>query len=74
MEVDPERSRPKSGREKVVVFIPQKVAARLKGYIRDKGITPEERIFPIGYAAARIIVRNASRQCRVVEYIRGQIP
>ena len=29
---------PKSGREEEVVFIPQKVAERLKEYIRDKGI------------------------------------
>ena len=53
---------PKSGREEEVVFIPQKVADRLRGYIRDNEIGPEERIFPIGYAAARVIVRNAGKR------------
>jgi len=32
---------PKSGNEMELVFIPQKVADRLKEYIRDKGIGPE---------------------------------
>jgi len=44
-----------------LVFIPQKVADRLKEYIRDKGIGPDERIFPITYAAARIIVIKAGK-------------
>jgi integrase/recombinase XerD len=56
---------PKSGREEEVVFIPQKVAERLKGYIRDNGIAPEERVFPISYAAARVIVRNAGKRVGV---------
>ena len=56
---------PKSGREEEVVFIPQKVAERLKAYIREKRIPPEERIFPIGYAAARVIVRNSGRRVGV---------
>jgi integrase/recombinase XerD len=37
---------PKSGKEAEVVFIPQKVADRLKDYIRDIGIGPDQRIFP----------------------------
>jgi integrase/recombinase XerD len=56
---------PKSGREEEVVFIPQKVAERLKAYIRETGIAPEDRIFPIGYAAARVIVRNAGKRVGV---------
>ncbi len=47
---------PKSGKEMELVFIPKKVADRLKEYIRDKGIGPDERIFPITYAAARMVV------------------
>jgi integrase/recombinase XerD len=38
---------------------------RLKAYIRDKGIAPEDRIFPIGYAATRVIVRNAGKRVGV---------
>jgi len=50
---------PKSGKETEVVYLPKKVAERLKKYIRDNGIKSDERIFPITYAAARIIVKKA---------------
>jgi integrase len=50
---------PKSGKESEVVFLPQKVAERLRTYIREKGIKPEARIFPLTYAAARLIVKKA---------------
>jgi len=50
---------PKSGKEAEVAFLPQKVADRLKEYISDNGIEPDDRIFPITYAAARIVVKNA---------------
>ena len=50
---------PKSGQEQEIIFIPQKVADRLKEYIRAKKINPHERIFPICYEAARTIVRKA---------------
>jgi integrase/recombinase XerD len=42
-----------------VVFIPQKVAQRLKDFVREQAIHPDEGIFQIGYAAARVIVREA---------------
>jgi integrase len=50
---------PKSGKEVEVVYIPQKVADRLKDYIRNNQITPEQRIFPITYSGARAMVRKA---------------
>jgi integrase/recombinase XerD len=50
---------PKSRRGQEVVFIPQKLADRLKEYIREKEIKSEERIFPITYAAARAMVKKA---------------
>jgi integrase len=49
---------PKSGKEREHVFIPQKVADRLKEYIRDNGIQPDQRIFPISYEAARTMVKK----------------
>jgi integrase len=52
---------PKSGRAQEVVYIPQKIADRLRDYIRDKGIALHQRIFPITYAAARMIVVKAGR-------------
>ena len=53
---------PKSGREQEFVFIPQKLADRLKDYIRQKGIQPHQRLFPICYEAPK---ENGgkSRQC-----------
>jgi integrase len=50
---------PKSGREAEAVFLPQKVADRLRMYIREKEIKPDNRIFPLTYAAARLIVKKA---------------
>ncbi|UCE56953.1 MAG: site-specific integrase [Desulfobacterales bacterium] len=50
---------PKSGKEQEVIFIPQKVADRLKEYIRVKQINSGGRIFPICYEAARAIVKKA---------------
>jgi integrase/recombinase XerD len=52
---------PKSGKDAEVVFIPRKVADRLMMYIKGKAVEPDHRIFPITYAAARIIVKNAGK-------------
>jgi len=56
---------PKSGRENEVVFIPKKVASRLRDYIRSKNIAPDEKIFPLGYSGARLIVKKAGRMIGV---------
>ena len=50
---------PKSGKEAEIAFLPQKVADRLQKYISDSSIKPDDRIFPITYAAARIVVKKA---------------
>lgn len=50
---------PKSVREAEVVFLPQKVADRLRDYIREKGIKSDSTIFPLTYAATRLIVKKA---------------
>ena len=52
---------PKSGKEREVVYIPQKIADRLKEYITRKGIGPDQRIFPISYTAGREIVNKAGK-------------
>ncbi len=52
-------SEPKSGNEAEVVFIPNRMAVRLNAYIREKSIKSGERIFPITYAAARLVVKKA---------------
>jgi len=56
---------PKSGREQEFIFIPQRLADRLKGYIRHKGIGPDQRIFPITYPAAGAVVKKAGRLIRI---------
>lgn len=50
---------PKSGRDEEIVFIPRKVAERLRTYIAEKMIESGQKIFPITYAAARVMVKKA---------------
>jgi len=52
---------PKSGRDAEIVFIPQKIADRLKEYIRDNNISSYEQIFQIKYAAARMVVKKSGK-------------
>jgi integrase len=52
---------PKSRKETEVVFIPQKVADRLNGYIREKGVQQYKSIFPISYQAARMVVKKTGK-------------
>jgi integrase/recombinase XerD len=54
-------SDPKSGKESEIVFIPQKIADRLREYIQTKRVEPEQRIFPITYNAARVMVNKAGK-------------
>lgn len=52
---------PKSGKQSEVVFIPKKVAERLKDYINSKNLDFNQRIFPIGYTGAREVVKKAGK-------------
>jgi integrase len=56
---------PKSGKEQEIIFIPQKVADRLKEYIRVKGIELNEKIFPICYEAARAMVKKTGDMVQI---------
>jgi len=49
---------PKSGKEAEVVYIPQKIADRLKEYIRTNNIDSDQRIFSLTYGGAREIVKK----------------
>ena len=42
---------PKSGKEHEIVFIPQKVSDRLREYAIHVCHSPNDRVFPITYAA-----------------------
>ncbi|MFC1816194.1 tyrosine-type recombinase/integrase [Thermodesulfobacteriota bacterium] len=52
---------PKSGKEVETVCIPQKLAGRLKEYVRIEKIGLDDRIFPLCYASVRIIVKKAGK-------------
>ncbi len=56
---------PKSGRQSEIVFIPKKVADRLRTYIASENIKNEERVFPLGYTRSREIVKNAGSKIGV---------
>jgi len=56
---------PKSGREHEVVFIPQKVADRLREYAAKRCQTSEDRIFSISYETARMMVAKAGKMVGV---------
>jgi integrase len=51
----------KSGKAQELIFIPQKIADRLKEYIRAKNIEPNKKIFPICYGAAWSMVKKAGK-------------
>jgi integrase len=51
---------PKIGKGVEIVFIPNKVADRLKDYLEARGAAGDQRIFPINYTAARVMVKKAS--------------
>ena len=51
----------KSGKEQELIYIPQKVADRLKEYVRIQRISPKQMIFPICYGAARAMVKKAGQ-------------
>ncbi len=52
---------PKSGREHEIAFIPQKVADRLREYAMRKCRNANDRIFPISYEAARVMVSKSGK-------------
>jgi integrase len=58
-------SEPKSGKEYEFVFIPQKVADRLREYALKVCNSPNDRIFPISYEAARIMVIKSGKMVGV---------
>ncbi|WP_291462905.1 site-specific integrase [Desulfobacula sp.] len=47
------------------VFIPKKVAVRLREYIALENIKDDNRVFPLGYTRTREIVKNAGNKIGV---------
>jgi len=56
---------PKSGRENEIVFIPKRVAERLKEYARSACKNADDLLFPISYEAARVIVAKAGKMVEI---------
>ena len=52
---------PKSGKEREIVFISQKVAGHLRECINTKMVQVDQRIFPISYTAGRRVVNKAGK-------------
>lgn len=52
---------PKSGKEYEIVYIPQKVADRLRDYAIQKCKSQNDCVFPISYEAARMMVAKAGK-------------
>jgi len=50
---------PKSGKQVEYAYIPMKLGDRLGEFIRENGIESSDRIFPISYAAVRVMVQKA---------------
>lgn len=58
-------SDPKSGNQTEIVFIPKKVANRLREYIASVKIGNDDNVFPLGYTRAREIVQHAGKMINV---------
>ena len=56
---------PKSGNQTEIVFIPKKVADRLRKYNESLNIVDDNKVFPVGYTRAREIVQNAGKMISV---------
>lgn len=54
-------SEPKNGNQTEIVFIPKKVADRLREYITSAQIEHDNKVFSLGYTRAREIVQNAGK-------------
>ena len=50
---------PKSGNDREMVFIPKRVAERLRGYVTEQNLKAGDRIFSLTYNGARLAVRRA---------------
>ena len=58
---------PKSGRASEVVFIPQKVADRLREYIAAENILDDKRIFPLRYTRTGKLLKTPTRQSELMK-------
>ncbi|MCP3873703.1 MAG: site-specific integrase [Desulfobacteraceae bacterium] len=58
-------SDPKSGNQTEIVYIPKKVADRLREYISSVNLEDDNKVFPVGYTRASELVQNAGKMISV---------
>ena len=57
---------PKSGKESEVAFMPEQIAKRLHDYIQQENLSSDDRIFPICYSTANILIKQLGRRLNVI--------
>jgi integrase/recombinase XerD len=57
---------PKSGKEAETAFMPEQVAKRLRDYMKDTNLSPDDRVFPICYSTARTFIRKLGQKLNLV--------
>jgi integrase len=57
--------RPKSGRDEESAFMPETLAGRLKAYLEDRNLLPDQKLFPICYLTARSLVKRLGDRMKV---------
>jgi integrase len=55
-------TQPKSGEEAEAAFMPEQVVKRLRDYIKDKNLSPEDCVFPICYSASRTFIGKLGKK------------
>lgn len=56
---------PKSGRDAEVAFMPEHIAARLAEYVSGKGLSADDRVFPLCYTTVRNLVTGLGMKLNV---------
>lgn len=59
-------TQPKSGKEAEAAFMPEQVAKRLREYLKDRNLAPDDRVFPICYSTARTFVKKLGQKLNLV--------
>ena len=56
---------PKSGRDAEVAFMPEHIAGRLAEYVSAKGLSADNRLFPLSYTTVRNLVAGLGKKLNV---------
>ena len=57
--------RPKSGRDEESAFMPETLAGRLKTFLKNRNLLPDQMLFPICYSTARSLVKRLGDRMKV---------